>query len=332
MSDFQARGMGWMPDFPDVRDFWIEIAKPRTAKKTRGKAGAHATPKLRIDASRAAGLADVAKSVKELKFPWPPPKKHLNNVQWCSPIEDQLTLGSCTAQAGVGLLEYYQRRVSGQHVEGSKRFLYKVTRNLLGWSGDTGAFCRTTMGAIALVGVALEDYWPYTDADPDFDEEPSSFVYALAQNYQGLVYHRVDALGATLPPLTRIKLMISLGWPPMFGFTCYQSIYDAHVTQTGEISWPILGEAVVGGHAIVAVGYDDDKKIKNSRPGGVETKGAFLIRNSWGTDWGCIPPSAPPGTTRGYGWLPYEYLSRGQATDWWTLTKAEWIDTGVFSI
>ena len=66
--------------------------------------------------------------------------------------------------------------------------------------------------------------------------------------------------------------------------------------------------------------------------GSIETKGAFLIRNSWGTDWGCVPPDAPAGTTKGYGWLPYKYLSQGLASDWWTLTKAEWIDSNKFGI
>jgi C1A family cysteine protease len=232
----------------------------------------------------------------------------------------------------VGLLEYFERRTYGKHIEGSRLFLYKVTRNLLNWTGDTGAYCRTTMAGMALLGVSLEKYWPYTAATPEFDQEPPAFVYALAQNFQGLVYHRADSVQATLPLEMRIKLMISFGWPFMFGFTCYQSIWDAQTMVTGEIPYPTSTEGSVGGHAVVAVGYDDGKKIKNPRLGGIETKGAFLIRNSWGTNWGCVPPGAPAGTTRGYGWLPYEYLTRGLAADWWSLTKAEWIDAGVFGV
>lgn len=335
MTDKLRRGMGWLHDPPDIRDTWIEIKKPRaptTKKKGARRQATLAKSELQVHSSPTAILDKAADSVGTLKWVFPPPDKHTTNVQWCSPIEDQLTLGSCTAQAGVGLLEYYERRVFGKHVDGSTRFLYKVTRNLLGLSGDSGAYCRTTMGAMALIGVALEDYWKYTDVAPDFDEEPPPFVYSLAENYKGLVYHRIDAPGASLPTIMRIKLMISFGWPPMFGFSCYDSIWDAIVRQTGEIPWPVQWENRVGGHAVVAIGYDDKKKIKNSRPGGTETTGAFLIRNSWGTDWGVIPTDAPPGTTRGYGWLPYKYLDQGQATDWWTLTKAEWIDTGVFNI
>jgi C1A family cysteine protease len=327
--------MGWLRDQPDIRDYWIEIGKPasRQTKKTSSKKGRlSGKSELKLETTPSPTLSSVADSVGKLKFPYPPPAKHLANVKWCSPVEDQGALGSCTAQAGVGLFEYYQRRFSGTHVDGSRRFVYKATRNLLGWTGDTGAYCRTTMATIALLGVALEDYWPYTVADPDFDEEPPAFVYALAENYKGLIYHRIDAMGASLPTLTRIKILISVGWPAMFGFTCYESLFDSPVGQTGEIPWPVSGERRVGGHAVVAVGYDDNKKISNNRIGGVETTGAFLIRNSWGTNWGVIPPSAPAGTSRGYGWLPYKYLEQGQATDWWSLTKAEWIPTEGFSL
>ena len=332
MAELTKKGMGWRREPADIRDFWIDIEAPKsqgTSKKATTKSLSLRYPDDPLLAQR---LKDVKKSIEGLKWPFPPPGRHLSNVKWCSPIEDQLTLGSCTAQAGVGLLEYYERRTHGKHIDGSKLFLYKVTRNLLGWTGDTGAYCRTTMAAMALVGVAIEKYWMYTDSVPEFDEEPPAFVYALAQNFQGLVYNRADNVKSALPLETRIKLLIAFGWPLMFGFTCYQSIWDSQTEATGEIPYPTVTESVIGGHAVVAVGYDNNKKIKNPRIGGIETKGAFLIRNSWGTDWGCVPPEAPAGTTRGYGWLPYEYLSKGLASDWWTLTKAEWIDSNMFGI
>ena len=329
MAEFTPRGTGWMREHGDVRDYWFEVEVPRTSGKSKAKKTGSLALQHLDSPSRTGSAQDVTKSLAGLTFAYPPPTKHLSNLMWCPPIEDQRTLGSCTAQAGVGLLEYYERRTHGKHIDASKLFLYKATRNLLGWTGDTGAYCRTTMAALAMFGVAIEEYWPYTDAVPDFDREPTSFVYSMAQNFQGLTYHRVDAVGASTPLETRIKIMIAIGWPLMFGFTCYQSLRDADVTASGEIPFPTPAESRIGGHAVVAVGYDNNKKIENSRSGGIETKGAFLIRNSWGTNWG-FAPDDPPGMTRGYGWLPYKYLSSGLASDWWSLTKAEWINTGVF--
>jgi len=216
----------------------------------------------------------------------------------------------------VGLLEYYERRAFGRHIDASRLFLYKATRNLLHWTGDTGAFLRSTMGAMVLFGCPPEEYWPYVISE--FDKEPTSFCYAFAQNYQAIRYFRLD------PPetakkilLDRIKMLLQYGLPSIFGFTVFNSIGQAG--SDGEIPYPAPGEKIRGGHAIVAVGYDDAKRIKN--PGnGNETMGAFLIRNSWGASWG----------DGGYGWLPYEYVLQGLAVDWWTLMKNEWVDTGMF--
>src|SRR5690606_36777834 len=109
--------------------------------------------------------------------------------KWCSPIEDQGQLGSCTAHAGTALYEYFERRAFGKYIHGSRLFLYKATRNLLGWKGDDGAYLRTTMAAMALFGIVPEKFFPY---DPEkFNEEPSAFLYSYAQNYQALTYYRL---------------------------------------------------------------------------------------------------------------------------------------------
>ena len=116
------------------------------------------------------------------------------------------------------------------------------------------------------------------------------------------------------------KTILPAGIPSMFGFTVYSSI--SQTGTTGKIPYPVSGEKIKGGHAIAAVGYDDNMKIKNTNPASPETKGAFLIRNSWGTGWG----------SAGYGWFPYDYVLKGLAEDWWSLIKNEWIDTGEFTL
>jgi C1A family cysteine protease len=236
--------------------------------------------------------------------------------QWCSPIEDQGQLGSCTAHAGVGLYEYFERRAFGKYIDGSRLFLYKVTRNLLKWEGDDGAYLRTTMGAMAMFGIVPEKYWPYSVHK--FNEEPSAFLYSYAQNFQALLYYRLDVQGVTKEHLLeKIKQHLRMGLPLIFGFTCYTSLDTA---DDGNIPFPDRNEEVEGGHAVMAVGFDDKKEIVNCNNPSIKTKGAIMIRNSWGTEWG----------DNGYGWLPYDYILYGIADDWWSMTKAEWIDTGKF--
>jgi C1A family cysteine protease len=300
----QKRRMGWLPDYPDFRDYTEEteaiktILQPASGTKS-GKAAAASKKRSTIKADNLPATVDLR--------------------PWCSPVEDQGMLGSCTANAGVGIIEYYERKAFGRHTDSSRLFLYKVTRNLMKAKGDTGAYLRTTTGAMVLFGVPPEEYWPYTDDEKAFDLEPNAFTYAFAANYQTLKYFRHD------PPrtepgklLNKLKTYLAKGHPAMFGFTVYNSIEQAD--KTGCIPYPSSKEKIEGGHAVVAIGYDDKMKIKNKH-NKAETTGALLIRNSWGESWG----------EDGYGWLPYEYIRKGLAEDFWTILKKKWIDTGAFA-
>jgi C1A family cysteine protease len=129
MAQEGFKGMGWTPDRLDIRDFTDESEK----------------------------VDEILKKSKALKKKSAP--KTVDLRAWCSPIEDQGNLGSCTANAGVGLMEYYQRRAFKKHLDGSRLFLYKVTRNLLRWKGDTGAYLRDTMKAMVLFGIPPEEFW-----------------------------------------------------------------------------------------------------------------------------------------------------------------------------
>jgi C1A family cysteine protease len=284
-------GLGWHRDLPDFRDYTPEheAVAPLLSQTAAAPAGKH---------------AKALPSAVDLRA-------------WFSPIENQGQLGSCTANAVVGLLEYFERRSFGKHIDASRLFLYKATRDLLGWHGDTGAHLRSSMGALALFGVPPEQYWPYQIAK--FDEEPTPFCFAFAAGFRALTYYRLDPPGTTPAALLdRIRANAAAGLPSCFGFTVYSSISQA--ASTGQIPFPTKGEQVVGGHAIDIAGYDDKLKIQNAAPGGAATTGAFLIRNSWGTSWG----------QGGYGWLPYEYVLQQLAADFWTLIKAEWVNTGQF--
>ena len=296
-------GMGWLPDYPDFRDYPIEKKEVTPRLKTLGQKESVKAMLLKVGAAEAAKV-DIPSSV-DLRG-------------WCSPIENQGALGSCTANAGIALVEYYERRAFGRHIDASRLFLYKATRNLLHWTGDTGAFLRTTMAAMVLLGVPPKDYWPYVIED--FDKEPSSFCYAFAQNYQTMQYFRLDPPDTPSDSLLRqIKTLLAAGLPSMFGFTVFSSIEQAG--NDGKIPYPCPGERITGGHAVVAVGFDDEVRIKNTTCG-AETTGALLIRNSWGTGWG----------EKGYGWLPYQFVLKELAIDWWSVLKNEWADTKKFGL
>jgi len=198
--------------------------------------------------------------------------------EWCSPVEDQLSLGSCTAHAGAGIVEYFERRAYGKHIETSRLFLYKATRNLMQVTGDTGAWLRDTMGALVLCGVPDEKYWPYNVAD--YDKEPGSFVYSLADNYQSVKYFCHDPKGSDIQAaevLSSVKKYLEAGIPSMFGFWGFQSFENSD--KPGDIPCPCKEESAQWGHAVVATGYDDNRKIRNTKCD-KETKGALLIRNS----------------------------------------------------
>jgi C1A family cysteine protease len=276
--------MGWQPDVPDRRDLTMKSACE------------HAQASKNIPKSLTTGAP------AQLASEW------YENIGICSPVEDQGSLGSCTAHAVSSMLEYVQRRGRRTHVELSRLFLYKVTRKLLGWTGDTGAYLRSTMQAARVFGVAPEEHHPYVVER--FEDEPSAFLYSYAANYQTLSYIRLDEAqsdgGATLD---RLKQVLKAGFVAAFGFPVYTSL-----RADGDIPTPGPGDSLRGGHAVLAVGYDDAYVVDGSNPG------AVIIQNSWGTNWG----------VSGFGFLPYDYFREQLALDVWAVFNQKWVDEESF--
>jgi C1A family cysteine protease len=130
--------------------------------------------------------------------------------------------------------------------------------------------------------------------------EPPAICYSLAEKYQALKYFRLDYAGISQEMLLfQIKAILAAGFPCGFGVTLYSSAYKPITLEQGLIPYPNVDvDKQIGGHAFVAVGYDNYRKIPHADPKKPPSQGAFLVRNSQGTEWGL----------KGYAWLPYDYV------------------------
>lgn len=218
---------------------------------------------------------------------------HVDLRSTCSPIEDQGSLGSCTAQAGVGLMEYFDRLPDGQHVDLSRLALYYWERLAMGTEEeDSGASVRQCLKQLAK-GVCIESLCPYDP--PKFAEPPSPEAEADRANHAVADYYRLSPLRQ----LYQVKAALALGLPVICGIQIHESALTEEVARSGLIPLPLLRDPVVGGHAILIVGYDD-------------LTDTLIFRNSWGTGWG----------QAGYGTLPQQYAERRMLmSDAWVARK-----------
>ncbi|MDJ0696617.1 C1 family peptidase [Mastigocoleus sp. MO_188.B34] len=261
---------------------------------------------------------EIKKTLEEKKVPYCVLPRVVDLSFWFSPVRDQGGLNSCTAFAATALFEYFVNRNFKENVSASPLFLYNVARKKMNITGDIGASIRETIKAMALYGVPPEESWPYEENKAD--DEPPAYIYAYAQNYKALKYFLLDYAGISKESLLfQIKAVLAAGFPCIFGFTVYTSAYEES-NEPGHIPFPDADkDSVVGGHTVVAVGYDDYKLIKCANRIN-DSKGAILFENSWGPEWGID----------GYGWLPYDYVLAGLTGAWWSLLKFEWFKGNKF--
>lgn len=208
----------------------------------------------------------------------------------CPPIYDQGQLGSCTANGIAGAIEFDQQKQGNKAFTPSRLFIYYNERVIEGTVGqDAGAQIRDGIKSVAKLGAPPEADWPYVIAQ--FAAKPPVAAYADALQDLATSYMRVTQ------NLQQMQGCLAAGFPFVLGFTVYQSFESQSVADTGLVPMPASGEKVLGGHCVVAVGYDDANR-------------RFTIRNSWGTGWGA----------NGYCFMPYEYLqSHHLASDFWTI-------------
>ena len=209
----------------------------------------------------------------------------------CSPVEDQGDLGSCTGNALAGALEFLELKSHARFADLSRLFIYYNERVIEhSVRSDSGAQIRDGVKALAKQGVCTEIKWPYKISK--FASKPGAVCYTEAQKHRITSYHRILTVD-------EMRACLAEGFPFVFGFTVYESFETQHVAQTGVLNMPQQNERAVGGHAVLAVGYDDGQR-------------RFIVRNSWGSGWG----------QKGYFTMPYGYLaSRNLADDLWTIRK-----------
>jgi len=207
----------------------------------------------------------------------------------CSPVEDQGDLGSCTANALAGALEFLENLDGISFTDISRLFLYYGERRLEHTvKQDAGAQIRDGVKWLQKFGVCSEDIWPYDIAK--FAKTPPSRAFKDALTRRITRYQRITSLDA-------LRACLAAGFPGVFGFTVYDFFESDTMARTGILAMPKPDEKCLGGHAVLAVGYDDDRKL-------------VKVRNSWGSNWG----------QKGYFWMPYDYIASPKlADDFWTI-------------
>lgn len=217
------------------------------------------------------------------------------------------------ARACVDTVEYFERRVYGRMRAFSASFLQYGTSRLLGTDTYSCALdFRTTIKTMIRFGLPAENLWPDRNA-LDNSAIPDALVYGAARRYTDLVYVRLDTPEQTSDRvLDHLRFLVSRGIPVMFGMAVPSS-----VNRCPDIEFRPTIDSFPCGHAMIAVGYDDDRRHA--------ARGAVRVRAQWGKNWG----------ENGCGWLPYSYITHHLTADFWAILKPQWLwafaEDGVFA-
>jgi C1A family cysteine protease len=209
----------------------------------------------------------------------------------CPPIWDQGPLGSCTAQAIAAALEFDQRKQQLADVfDPSRLFIYYNERVMEGTvDEDAGAMIRDGIKSVAAQGAPHETLWPYDLKR--FRVKPAAKAFSDGRKHAAVLYQRVTQ------DVGQLRGCLASGYPFVFGFSVYTSFESDAVAASGRVPMPKPAERMVGGHAVLAIGYDHPAE-------------RFILRNSWGTSWG----------RDGYFTMPYAYLlDDNLSADFWTI-------------
>lgn len=233
----------------------------------------------------------------------PPLPSHVDLREGMSPIEDQGQLGSCVAHATVGNLEFLELQAIKGKIQApmsfgpdfhnlSRLFVYYNARAIDGDTDqDNGTQLRSAVMAIRKRGICREVLWPYNT--PRVFQSPAPSAYSEGLNHKILFAYRIDNTN-----LNAMKQCLANGFPFILGISVYSSFMSQEVAKTGIIPMPTRQDSFEGGHALMCVGYDENNN--------------FIIRNSWGKDWGMS----------GYCLIKQGYLLNPHlASDFWTLRK-----------